>query len=58
MNCSLTPVEENRGLELKLSDGSSESNGRVEVEINGKWGTVCSDNYYSQSRVAEVRSQL
>ena len=32
-------------LQLRLFNGSSLSNGRLEVYCNGQWGTVCSDGF-------------
>ena len=38
---------------LRLADGPVESVGRVEICINGVWGTVC-DNYYWDNNDAKV----
>lgn len=34
---------ENRTASVRLVDGRDEFEGRLEVEINGQWGTVCWD---------------
>lgn len=31
---------------IRLVDGTSYNNGRLELEWNGQWGTVCDRNYY------------
>lgn len=32
-------------LEVRLSDGSDQTSGRVEIRHNGIWGTVCDDDF-------------
>ena len=41
--CFSTDVDGN--VKVRLSNGSSEANGRLEVFYNNTWGTVCSDNF-------------
>jgi len=37
--------------QVRLMGGPSESDGRVEVHANGRWGTVCDDGWESDSAV-------
>ena len=47
------------GVELRLVDGDLPSNGRVEVCVNGQWGTVCdNNNYWSEVDAQIVCRQL
>ena len=42
---------------IRLQDGISESNGRVEVCLFGVWGTVC-DDFWDNAAAAVVCRQL
>ncbi len=42
---------------LRLVDGSSHNEGRVEVCSNGRWGTVCGDGW-TEREAALVCSRL
>ena len=32
-------------LDLRLKDGDDDASGRVEVFMQGQWGTICDDNF-------------
>ena len=42
---------------IRLADGNSKSEGRVEVFYNGTWGTICDDNF-DQSEAEVVCKEL
>ena len=44
--------------EVRLRDGTHESNGRVETCQNGIWGSVCSDNMWDVHDAGVVCRQL
>ena len=43
---------------VRLVDGSSLNEGRVEVYYNGRWGTVCTNNEWNDKYASLVCTQL
>ena len=43
---------------VRLVDGSSSNEGRVVVYYNGRWGTVCTDNEWTDEYANLVCTQL
>ena len=53
VNCSTSaPVEGD--IQIALMDGSSDTDGRVEIKLHGIWGTVCSQYSSGQLNLARV----
>jgi len=44
--------------EIRLVDGTSPSEGRIEIFYNGQWGTVCDRNYFDEREVDVVCRML
>ncbi|GAB1603362.1 scavenger receptor cysteine-rich type 1 protein M130-like, partial [Argonauta hians] len=44
-----------RNISVRLKDGESPGNGRVEVFFNGEWGTVCDDNWNNNNALVICR---
>ena len=44
-----------RETELRLANGLTHDEGRVEVCLNGKWGTVCDDNWSMEEATVVCR---
>ncbi len=40
--------------EIRLSDGSSYRSGRLEIFLNGQWGTVCDDSWDMSDAVVNI----
>lgn len=51
--CNFTDPEDYYKTGIRLAGGTSYNNGRLELERDGQWGTICSDNYWD-FRDAEV----
>jgi deleted-in-malignant-brain-tumors protein 1 len=43
--------------DLRLVGGSKSNEGRVEIFVNGSWGTICDDNWSTNSNNAAVVCQ-
>ena len=41
---------------LRLRDGTAIGDGRVEVQHNGVWGTICADNFDSNDAKTVCRN--
>ncbi|CAC5422430.1 Neurotrypsin [Mytilus coruscus] len=52
VQCAATPLGLNK---IRLALGQSKGNGRLEIKYNGKWGTVCSEQWTSQNSKAVCR---
>ncbi|XP_076082552.1 scavenger receptor cysteine-rich domain superfamily protein-like [Mytilus galloprovincialis] len=52
VQCAATPLGLNK---VRLALGPSNSNGRLEIKYNAKWGAVCSERWTSQNSKAVCR---
>jgi len=49
------PVDKSSIAGVRLVGGGSEREGRLEVEFNGVWGTVCNDDFTNEDAVVACR---
>ena len=52
---SVTAMAECTDRSVRLVNGSSPLNGRLEVCVVGRWGTVCDDRFNSNSALVACR---
>lgn len=43
------------GPPIRLMDGENKKEGRVEIYINGQWGTICDDGWSDKDAVVVCR---
>ena len=56
--CLLTDTAECTEGEVRLVEGAVESEGRVEMCVNGRWGTVCADSSWDDTDAQTVCKQM